>query len=162
MSHVVRRRGKTGVFLKDLGQAAGMYWVLIQVPLFFISGSFRFLAFPISLLVSIRCHQGPVPGARLVPDEQSVAAMQAPSIGACKAQLSRLRTAPTVRTGCCKERNYNTKRRRHTQSCFGHPHAQAVDASARRSASGGASASAASSTTSTALLTSLADSCWAP
>lgn len=85
MSHVVRRRGKTGVFLKDLGQAAGMYWVLIQVPLFFISGSLRFLALFISLLISVRCHQGPVPGARHVPDEQSVQAMQAPSIGACKA-----------------------------------------------------------------------------
>ncbi len=31
MNHVVRRRGKCGVFLKDLGQAAAMYWILIQV-----------------------------------------------------------------------------------------------------------------------------------
>jgi len=31
MSHIVRRRGKRGVFLKDLGQALGMYWVLVQI-----------------------------------------------------------------------------------------------------------------------------------
>lgn len=31
MSHVVARKGKTGVFLKDMGQALAMYWVLVQV-----------------------------------------------------------------------------------------------------------------------------------
>ena len=26
----MRRKGKTGVFLKDMGQSLAMYWVLIQ------------------------------------------------------------------------------------------------------------------------------------
>lgn len=31
MSHVVARKGKRGVWLKDFGQALAMYWVLIQI-----------------------------------------------------------------------------------------------------------------------------------